>query len=301
MTGDILDPQVAFGVLRDLAESVWLWVKDNGLTLFVRFLIILAAIFLTRIGFRLGWWLFRLLRLVHLSKLMTDLVTRLTRPLGTIVGLALGLWFVGVNATALLAGLGIAGVIIGLALQDSMSNLAAGLFILTVRPYDVDDLVSAGGVLGRVKAMGLANTTIRTLDNRRLFVPNRRIWSDIIENRTAERTRRVEVTATVSYREDLDKALDVLRDLLDECEQVLPQPAPDVFVTKLADSSIEVAVRPWTKSEDWWPFTQDLPRLIRNRFHREGIQIPFPVREIVHRETQKSGAAAKEDDSLHSQ
>jgi small conductance mechanosensitive channel len=284
VTGDILDPGVALGVLRDWLGSIWQWVKDNGLTLFVRFLIVIASIFVTRIAFRFAWWLFRIIGLVSLSQLMTGLVTRMTRPLGTIVGLAIGLWFVGVDATTLLAGLGVAGVIIGLALQDSMSNLAAGLFILTHRPYDVGDLVSAGGVVGKVQAMGLANTTITTLDNRRLFVPNRKIWSDIIENRTAEKIRRVEVTATVSYRDDLDRALEVLRNLLSECEQVLKDPPPDVFVTKLADSAIEVAVRPWTKSDDWWPFTQDLPRLIRNRFREEGIEIPFPVRELVHRD-----------------
>ncbi len=197
----------------------------------------------------------------------------------------------------MLAGLGVAGVIVGLALQDSMSNLAAGVFILTYRPYDVDDLVNAGGVVGQVQAMGLANTTIRTLDNRRLFVPNRKIWSEIIENRTAEKIRRVEVTAALSYRDDLDRALGVIRDLLSECEQVLTDPPPDVFVTKLADSAIEVAVRPWTRSEDWWPFTQDLPRLLRNRFQEEGIEVPFPVREIVHREAAGSEAEAREDAS----
>jgi small conductance mechanosensitive channel len=281
VTADILDPEVLIGLLGDLANGLWNWLKSNGPTLFVRFLIVLGVIILFRVAFRVGWWLFRVLRLVRLSKLMTDLIGRMLRPIATIIGLATGLWLVGVDPTTLLAGLGVAGVIVGLALQDSMSNLAAGLFILATRPFDVEDVVEAGGVVGTVQEMGLANTTILTFDRRRLFVPNRQIWSHVIENRSAEPVRRVEVTARISYREDLDRAVALLQSILDENEMVLADPEPVVFVQTLADSWIEIAVWPWAETENWLELTRSLPRLIRLRFAREGIEVPHTRIELV--------------------
>jgi small conductance mechanosensitive channel len=183
----------------------------------------------------------------------------------------------------------VAGVIVGLALQDSMSNLASGLFILATRPFDVEDVVEAGGVVGTVKQMGLANTTILTFDRRRLHVPNRQIWSNVIENRSSEPIRRVEVVAKISYAEDLDRALEVLGDLVETNEMVLEDPEPAIFVKKLADSWIEIAVWPWTKSEDWLSLLRGLPRLIRLRFEEEGIEIPYPRRELVSLSGEEDG------------
>jgi small conductance mechanosensitive channel len=178
----------------------------------------------------------------------------------------------------------VAGIIVGLALQDSMSNLAAGLFILIYRPYDVEDIVSAGGIVGTVRAMGLANTTIVTFDNRVLFVPNRKIWSEVIENRSAEQTRRVETTVRISYHADLDGALNLLKDIAKTHEKILEAPAPSAYVCKLADSWIEVRVWCWVVTDDWWSMTTELPRLIRLRFQAEGIEVPYP-RHIEERIT----------------
>ena len=281
VTADILNPKVLLGLLREIATDLGRWLRDKGPTILVRLLIIIGIIILFRIGFRLTWWLFRILRLVKLSQLLTNLVGGLVRPTATLAGLVTGLWIVGLNPTALLAGLGVAGIIVGLALQDSLSNFAAGFFILTNRPYDVDDVIEAGGVVGTVQTMGLASTTIMTFDNRRLFVPNRKIWSDVIENRSAEPVRRVEVTVKISYREDLDRALGVLRNILDVNEKVLEDPEPVIFISKLADSWIEVAIWPWTKNEHWLHLLRELPRLVRLRFEEEGIEVPYPTREIV--------------------
>jgi len=281
VTEDILNPKVLLGLLRELGTDLGRWLRDKGPTIVVRLLIIIGMIILFRIGFRLAWWLFRILRLIKFSQLLTKLVGGLVRPIATLAGLVTGLWIVGLNPTTLLAGLGVAGIIVGLALQDSLSNLAAGFFILTNRPYDVDDVIEAGGVVGTVQAMGLANTTIMTFDNRRLFVPNRKIWSDVIVNRSAEPVRRVEVTIKISYREDLDRALGVLRNILDVNEKVLEDPEPAIFISNLADSWIEVAIWPWAKNEHWLHLLRELPRLVRLRFEEEGIEVPYPTREIV--------------------
>jgi small conductance mechanosensitive channel len=234
------------------------------------------------------------LGLAKLSRLMRDLVDRMLSPIATIVGLIGGLWFLGVNPAHLLAGVGVASVIIGLALQDSLSNLAAGFFILATRPFDVDDVVVSGSVAGTVKAMGLANTTIVTFDNRRLMVPNRKIWGEVIENRSAEAVRRVDIEVRIGYKEDLDRAMDVLRDLLANNERALKKPEPAIFVSKLDDSWIEIAVRPWVRNADWWPLLTELPRLVRLRFAEEGIEIPIPRREI-NMPTDHKDDTAKQD------
>jgi small conductance mechanosensitive channel len=283
VTADILNPEVFLGLARDIGRGVWVWTKDNGPNILVRLLIIIGFIVLFRIVFRFIWWFLRLIRVVRFSNLMTDLVGRMLRPLATISGLVTGLWLVGANPTTVLAGLGVAGVIVGLALQDSMSNLAAGLFILATKPFDVEDVVEAGGVIGTVEQMGLANTTILTFDRRRLFVPNRMIWANVIENRSSEPIRRVEVTAKISYQEDLDRSLQVLRDLVDVNEMVLADPEPAIFVKKLADSWVEIAVWPWVNREDWLDMLRGLPRLIKLRFEEEGIAVPFPRTELIAR------------------
>ncbi len=150
VTGDVLNPRVLFGLLRDLAGGIWNWFRNNAPTLLARLFIIVAFIVLFRVGFRLGWRLFDKLGLVKLSRLLADMVERLLGPLATILGLFTGLWVLGVNPTTLLAGVGVAGIIIGLALQDSLSNLASGFFILATRPFDVDDVIEGGGVTGTV-------------------------------------------------------------------------------------------------------------------------------------------------------
>jgi small conductance mechanosensitive channel len=272
---------------------MWTWIKDNGPNILVKLLIIVGFIILFRIAFRLLWWFVRLIRVVRFSNLMTDLIGRMIRPFATIIGLVAGAWLVGANPTTLLAGLGVAGVIVGLALQDSMSNLAAGLFILATKPFDVEDTVEAGGVTGTVKQMGLSNTTILTFDRRRLFVPNRQIWGSVIENRSSEPIRRVEVTAKISYQEDLDWSLRVLRDLVDVNDRVLTDPEPAIFVKKLDDSWIEIAVWPWVKSEDWLGMLRELPRLIKLRFEEEGMSVPFPRTELIARRESTEAAAKR--------
>jgi small conductance mechanosensitive channel len=199
------------------------------------------------------------------------LLENLIRPIATISGLITGLWFLGVDPTTLLTGVGVVGIIVGLALQDSLSNLASGFFILVTRPYDVDDIVVVGGELGTVKAMGLANTTIITFDNRRFLVPNKKIWGDKIENRSAEPIRRVDATFKVGFSEDLEMVFNTLHDL-----RILDDPRPYIFVEKVDDSWMQLAVRPWVKNADWWYTLCELPRLIHARFEQDGISIPYP-------------------------
>jgi small conductance mechanosensitive channel len=281
VTEDILDPRVLWGILVDLAKEVWSWFRDNAPALLVKLLILIGIVIFFRIGFRIAWWLMRLLGIIKRSKLMADMFGRLIRPMATLAGIFTGLWFLGADPTTLLTGVGVAGIIVGLALQDSLSNLAAGMFILATRPYDVDDIIMAGGVTGTVKAMGLANTTVLTFDNRRMLIPNRKIWGDNIENRSAEPIRRLDLVVRIGYNEDLERAMGILAELVKEDPRVLESPETHIFVWKLADSWIDIAVRPWIQNTDWWPLLTELPAQVRIRFAERGIDIPIPRREIT--------------------
>ncbi len=279
VTEDILNPKVLLGILKDMLDTVGEWIGDKGPTLLFRLVIVILFALGFRLGARLVWMLVRLI--TQPSKLLSNMIGRMLRPFATILGLLSGLWFIGVNPTTLLAGVGVAGIIIGLALQDSLGNIAAGVFILVYRPYDENDIVEAGGVLGRVREMGLANTTIVTFDNRRLFVPNRSIWSNVIENRSVETTRRVDTSVRISYQQDIENALAAIREILGNHELVLKQPEPTIFVSKLDDSWVEIAVWPWVAAENWWDLTIDLPKTLRVGLKERRIDIPLPRQEVA--------------------
>ena len=180
----------------------------------------------------------------------------------------------------LLAGLGVAGFVIGFALQSTLSNFAAGLMILIYRPYDVGDLVEVSGATGTVAEMSLVSTTIRTLDNQRIVVPNNKVWGDVIKNVTAEDLRRVDLVFGIGYGDDIGKAEGILKRIISEHELVLKEPAPVVAVHNLGDSSVDFVVRPWTKTENYWQVWWDLTRAVKERFDAESVSIPFPQRDI---------------------
>ena len=176
---------------------------------------------------------------------------------------------------------GIAGFVLGFALQDALGNFAAGAMILAYRPYDVGDLIDcAGGVFGKVSDMNLVSTTILTLDNQTRVVPNGKIWGDVITNVTAQRVRRVDLVFGIAYQDDIPKAETVLASVLKEHPLVLDDPEPMVKVHELGDSSVNFVVRPWCARDDYWDVHWDVTREVKLRFDREDISIPFPQRDV---------------------
>jgi small conductance mechanosensitive channel len=184
----------------------------------------------------------------------------------------------------MLASLGVAGFILGFALQDSLSNFAAGAMILFYQPFDVGDVVEAGGVSGKVRHLSLVSTTILTFDNQKLIVPNRKIWGDVIRNVTAEKTRRVDLAFAVRYQEDVDRALDALRAVAAAEERILSEPAPLVKVNDLSQGRVDLILRPWVKTPDYWGVYWDLNRAVKERFDAEGILLAVPQREVQLRQ-----------------
>jgi small conductance mechanosensitive channel len=197
----------------------------------------------------------------------------------------------------LLAGLGIAGFILGFALQEVLGNFAAGMMILVYRPFDVGDMIEAAGVYGKVDAMSMVSTSIMTIDNQVLIVPNGKIWGDVIKNVTAQKTRRVDMVFGVSYGDDIPKTEKVLADILKEHSKVLDDPEPLIRLHKLNDSSVDFVVKPWVMTDDYWDVYWDVTREVKMRFDREGISIPFPQRDVhfyEERKLPKAGSGAVE-------
>ena len=197
-----------------------------------------------------------------------------------VFGILIALSQVGISLGPLLAGLGIAGFIIGFALQDTLANFASGMLILIYRPFDVGDFVTAGGVTGKVSHMSLVNTTFKTIDNQLLVVPNNMIWSAVVTNVTAQRTRRVDLVFGVAYTDDVEKVEKILSDIVAAHELVLDVPEPMIKLHELGESSVNFVVRPWVKTDNYWEVYWDLLRTVKLRFDAEGITIPFPQREI---------------------
>jgi small conductance mechanosensitive channel len=203
-------------------------------------------------------------------------VKQATLVVGGIVSLAA----LEVNISPLLALIGGAAFVVGFALQGTLSNFAQGLIILAYRPFDVGDYIEAAGVGGIVESMNMLMTTIRTIDNKQVIVPNGKIGSDSIVNATASSIRRVDLTFGVSYTDDLAKVQAVLEKVVAAHPMVLADPLPVIKVNALADSSVNFIVRPWTKTADYWDVYWDLTRGVKEAFDREGISIPFPQRDL---------------------
>jgi small conductance mechanosensitive channel len=186
----------------------------------------------------------------------------------------------GVDTTSLVAILGAAGLAIGLSLQDSLKNFAAGVMLLVFKPFKAGDFVEAAGTAGSVKKIGIFTSTMNTPDNKEIIVPNGKIYSDNITNYSAKDTRRVDMIVGIGYDADLLKAKTILQEMVKEDERILDEPAPTVAVNELADSSVNFVVRPWVNSPDFFAVKWDFTEKVKLRFDEEGISIPFPQMDV---------------------
>ena len=187
----------------------------------------------------------------------------------------------GIQTASFVAILGAAGLAVGFALQGSLANFAAGVLILVLRPFRVGDFIMGAGEAGAVKQISLFTTELSTPDNIKVIVPNGQLFGSVIKNVTAYETRRIDLVMGIGYSSDIQKAYDVMMDLIKEDTRILPEPAPQIAVSELADSSVNFVVRPWVKKDDYWAVRFDLTRKIKEEFDKNGIEIPFPQR-VVH-------------------
>ncbi len=186
----------------------------------------------------------------------------------------------GIQTTSFIAILGAAGLAVGLALQGSLANFAAGFLMIIFRPFKVGDFIEGAGVAGVVEAIQIFTTTLKTGDNKTIIIPNAKLAGDNITNYSAKETRRVDMTVGVAYDANLSKVKDVLIDIISKESRIHADPAPQVAVAELADSSVNFVLRVWTNTADYWGVKFDITETIKNRFDEEGIGIPFPQRDI---------------------
>ncbi|AVI65242.1 mechanosensitive ion channel protein [Shewanella sp. WE21] len=295
VSGDITQDVLNFDVASSLVEQ-WLNTAqeqaiNHGPTVVFKLFVFCLILFIAGLAGKLAKQIVKNTvsnSKLNLSKLLQDFFTSLSGKAVFTIGLLIALSQLGIELGPLLAGFGIAGVIIGFALQDTLSNFASGMMILIYRPYDVGDLINAAGVTGRVSHMSLVSTTIKTMDNQRLIIPNNKIWGDTINNITAEHQRRVDMTFGISYSDSIEQAEAILKSIVEAHPKVQPLPEPTIKLHLLSESSVDFIVRPWAKPEDYWEVYWDITREVKMRFDAEGISIPFPQRDVHIYQTSKS-------------
>ncbi|MBV7316193.1 mechanosensitive ion channel family protein [Shewanella sp. NIFS-20-20] len=292
LTQGLINADVAKGLLEQWFGVGYTQLVDNGPSFVFKLVIFSLILMLAMLFGRLAETIVK--RAVSnsrlkFSQLLQDFFIKLSGKVVFTIGLLIALSQLGIELGPLLAGFGIAGVIIGFALQDTLSNFASGMMILIYRPFDVGDLINAAGVTGKVSHMTLVSTTIMTFDNQRLIIPNNKIWGDTINNITAERERRVDLVFGIGYSDDIPHAEKVLMDIISTHPKVLKHPEPLVKLHTLNNSSVDFVVRPWTRPEDYWDVYWDVTRAVKIRFDEEGITIPFPQRDvhIYHQDSQE--------------
>ncbi|WP_392340582.1 mechanosensitive ion channel family protein [Moritella marina] len=283
LTDELLNVDLILSIISTWGEGASEWLTSNAPELIFKLLLFIAIILVFR-------WFKKLTRKMvkravsspnlQLSRLIQDFFTSMSGNIVFAIGLLIALSQVGVDLTPILTGFGVAGLVIGFALQDTLSNFASGMMLLIYRPFDEGDFVEAGGVSGKVAHMSLVNTTIKTFDNQVIIVPNSKIWGDIIKNITHERVRRVDMVFGIGYSDDIALAETVLADIVLAHELVLKNPETIIKLHTLNTSSVDFIVRPWVKTEDYWDVYWDITREVKVRFDKEGLSIPFPQQDV---------------------
>ncbi len=187
---------------------------------------------------------------------------------------------VGIQTTSFIAVLGAAGLAIGLALQGSLSNFAAGFLIILFRPIRVGDFIEGAGVSGTVEEIQIFTTQLKSPDNKTIIIPNAKLTGDNIVNWSVKGTRRIDMVFGIGYDDDIDKAKSVLTTVINEDDRVLKDPSPTIALSELGDSSVNFVVRPWVKFGDYWNVYFDTMEKVKKRFDAEGISIPYPQRDV---------------------
>lgn len=265
------------------------------LRLALALLVLLVGLWLARLAVRV---LTRVLTRMNVDPMLREFLRNLAYGALVVVVVVGALDQAGVPMTSLLAALGAAGLAIALALRDSLSNLAAGVMLLLLKPFRAGDLVAIVGQVGKVESLRLMHTVLLTPDNCELILPNNRVANEAILNYTARATRRIDLVVGIAYRDEVGRAFDIVRGVLAAEPRVLQDPPPQLLVDKLAESSVDLAIRPWVATADYLDTRAALLRKLKEALSAAGIDVPFPQRElrVVHENAktpvEQLGAAA---------
>ena len=279
----LVDAAILNVVLSETKEKLADWLRTKGASTFVSLTLFIGILILSR-------WLARVVRRVteralrhsdqSISRLLKETIISMTGTVVFLIGVLVALAQIGVSVTPMIAGLGVVGFIVGFALQDTLSNFASGAMILAYRPFDTGDFISAAEAEGTVLKMNLVNTTIVTVENKVLIIPNSKIWGGVIMNMTGQRLRRTDIIYSVSYSDDIDLVQRVLEELIEADERWRSEPEPLVRLKQYSESSIDFMVRAYAETDQFWEAVWALNKSVKKRFDAEGITIPFPQRDV---------------------
>jgi small conductance mechanosensitive channel len=246
---------------------------------------VLGAILILIAGYIVaGWAAKRVMKWGNNSDKVDDTIvpvlSKVTKIFVLIVTLLAVLGQFGVETTSIVAVLGASALAIGLALQGTLSNVASGVMLLTLRPFSVGDAVSIAGTSGVVDSIGLFTTEMHSFDNIGISIPNSKVWGSEIRNMNRFDTRRVDMQVGIGYEDNMDKAMKVIKEVLDSDDRVLSEPEPLIAIAELGDSAVVINVRPWAKTSDVWPLRFDFTKKVKERFDEEDISFPFPQRDV---------------------
>lgn len=222
----------------------------------------------------------RLMRRGGMDSMLIDFMSNIVYFILLAIVVIATLDHLGVQTTSLLAIVGAAGLAVGLALKDSLGNVASGVLLIIFRPFRVGDFIEAAGTSGIVQAVNVFSTVLATGDNRQVIVPNGRIYGGTIINVTARPTRRIDLVFGIGYGDDIRTAKRLIGEVMAEDARILAEPAPAISLAELADSSVNINARPWVKTGDYWAVRSDLLENIKAAFDANGISIPFPQRNV---------------------
>jgi small conductance mechanosensitive channel len=247
---------------------------------------IVGAIVILIVGWMASGWAMRLMqkalgRFESIDQTLRRFFVSAVRYMVLVItGLAVLSQF-GVQTASLITVLGAAGLAIGLALQGTLSSVAAGVMLLLFRPFKIGDYVEVAGQAGSVRALTLFVTEMATPDNVHIVVPNAQVWGAVVKNYSYHPTRRLDLVVGIAYEDDIDQAVAAIRDEIEKDGRRLTDPEPLIAVLELGDSSVNFTIRIWCKADDYWPLRWDLTKAIKERLDADGITIPYPQR-VVH-------------------
>jgi small conductance mechanosensitive channel len=271
-------------------NAVWLWVSAYSLNIIGAILIFIVGKWLSR---RIANLLAKILAKNNVDQTLINFLANLTYYTLVVLVVVAAAGRLGINTTSFLTIIGAAGLAVGLALKDSLSNFAAGVMLVLFRPFAIGDVVSVAGITAKVENINIFNTHFCSPDNQLIIVPNNKIISDIITNINTKATRRVDLVVGISYGDDMAQTKEILSGLAKADSRILTDPAPTIAVAELADSSVNLVFRPWVKTADYWDVKFELTEKIKNALDEADISIPFPQQDVhLFVEKEESAKAA---------
>ena len=268
--------------LRSIWDSLMLWFNEEAVSLIFQIVGILLILIVGKILITLlkKWITKSLTKSKKINELMQKLILKVIAAVAWVLLLVIVLGQIGVNLGPIIAGLGVTGFILGFAFQETIGNLLAGAMIAINSPFRIGDYVEIGSISGSVRDMDMMSVTLATPDNKRVILANKLVWGTAITNYSYTDRRRVELGASIAYDSDVNKAKQILWDIINGYPEVLADPKPVIEVNKLNDSSVDLVVRPWTLPGDYWTVYFRFQQEVLEKFREAGLEIPFPQVDV---------------------